>query len=327
MMTTTRTPMVALRPGPALTDGYGRTMRKLRLSLLDACNFRCAYCMPAEPQFLPWASLLTPAEIVATCTELVRLGITQIRLTGGEPTLRRDFDEIALALSGLPLEKLGLTTNAFLLDQKLELLADTRCRHINISLDSLQPARFAAITGSDSLIRVRANALAAHARGFHVKVNVVVVRGCNDDELLDFAAFSAEHGIPVRFLELMKIGPRYREFDRLFVPADEMLQRLERTHALVPVTVSADSTSFVFRTPAGAELGFIASESRPFCGDCSRLRLSANGFLRACLMSEHGLNVRGLPPARLREAVGAVMRLKPGGRLPHIEQAMYQIGG
>lgn len=310
-----------------LVDGCGRTMRKLRVSLVDACNFRCFYCMPDQPKFMPYSALLTAAEITDVCRELNRLGITQVRMTGGEPTLRRDFEDIVRGLSALPLEKLGLTTNGMLLDQHLDFLAGTACRHLNVSLDSLRPERFAGITRSGSFEAVRANIVAAAQRGFRVKVNVVVCRGTNEDELLDFADFSAAHGVPVRFLELMRIGPRHADFGRLFVSADEMIATLAARCRLVPVAVEPDSTSFVYRTQHGAELGFIASESRPFCGTCSRLRLSANGHLRACLMSERGINVRGLEPGRLLQVVRAVMAMKPDGRLPHVEQAMYQIGG
>jgi GTP 3',8-cyclase len=308
-------------------DGYGRTIRKLRMSLLDACNFRCFYCMPEQPKFTPYPALLTAGEIVATCRELCRLGITEMRMTGGEPTLRRDFNDIVRGLSALPLTRLGLTTNAFLLHTRLDVLERTNCRHINISLDSLRADRFAEITRTNHYDVVVRNILAARDRGFRVKLNVVVCRGINDDEVGDFVDFSAAHGIPLRFLELMKIGPRHQDFDALFVPADEMIATITARHTLVPVAVEQDSTAFVYRTRGGAEVGFIASESKPFCGSCSRLRLSANGHLRACLMSERGLNVRGLSPAQLRQALYAVMSMKPGGRLPHVEQPMYQIGG
>jgi GTP 3',8-cyclase len=308
-------------------DGYGRTIRKLRISLLDACNFRCFYCMPEDPQFMPFSSLLTADEIVSTCRELNLLGITEMRMTGGEPTVRRDFDSIVQGLSRLPLTRLGLTTNALLLDQKLDMLAESRCHHINISLDSLRPHRFREITRTDHFAAVVRNVFAARTRGFRVKLNVVVCRGTNDDELLDFVDFSASNDIPVRFLELMRIGPRHHEFGRMSVTADEMIATIAARHHLERVPVAADSTAFVFRTAHGAEIGFIASESQPFCDSCSRLRLSASGHLRACLMSERGMNVRGLSPAQLRQTLYAVMSMKPAGRITHVDQAMYQIGG
>jgi GTP 3',8-cyclase len=321
------TTLQAPQPPTSLRDGFGRSIRKLRISLIDACNFRCFYCMPEQPKFKPFSALLTAGEIVGICSQLNRFGLSHMRMTGGEPTLRGDFDAIVRGLSELPLTKLGLTTNGFLLHQKLDLLADSACRHINLSLDSLRADRFQRITGTTHFERVRRNILAARARDLQVKLNVVVCRGTNDDELLDFVAFSAAHGIPVRFLELMKIGPRFREFGSLFVSADEMMETIRSRHDLRPLPVEADSTSFVFRTEHGAEIGFIASESRPFCSSCSRLRLSATGHLRACLMSERGLNVRGLSAEQLQSALRAVMGMKPGGRLPHVEQAMYQIGG
>jgi GTP 3',8-cyclase len=314
-------------PMTSPVDGFGRTIRKLRISLLDACNFRCFYCMPEQPKFMPYSALLTADEIVGTCRELNRLGITEMRMTGGEPTLRRDFDDIVRGLSELPLTKLGLTTNAFLLDTRLDVLASTNCRSINISLDSLRPDRFATITRTPHYDVVVRNILAARDRGFRVKLNVVVCRGTNEDELEDFVEFSATHGVPVRFLELMKIGPRHGDFEAMFVPADEMIAAIAARHALHAVAVENDSTAFVYRTDHVAEIGFIASESKPFCDACSRLRLSATGHLRACLMSERGLNVRGLSPAQLRQALYAVMGMKPPGRLTHVEQPMYQIGG
>jgi GTP 3',8-cyclase len=312
--------------GP-LVDGYGRTIRKLRISLLDACNFRCFYCMPPDPVFMPWVSLLPASEIVAISRELNRLGIREMRLTGGEPTVRRDFDAIVRGLSELELDSLGLTTNGLLLDTKLDLLESSACRSINVSLDSLRPDRFAGITGMPRFGAVHANILRARDRGFRVKVNVVVCRGTNEDELVDFANFSAREGITVRFLELMRIGPRHRDFEALSVTAAEMIAALSERFRLEPVEVAADSTAFVYRTDHGAQLGFIASESRPFCGDCSRLRLSATGHLRACLMSERGLDVRGLSPEQLRRALHAVMAMKPAGRPGHVAQPMYQIGG
>lgn len=312
---------------PALVDPCGRRIRKLRVALTEACNFRCFYCMPEEPTFQPFSRLLRPAEFVDICGRLVTLGITQLRITGGEPTLRPDFETIMEGLSALPVEKLGITTNGFMLTDVLPFLADTRCRHINVSLDSLQPLRFQSITRADRFEAVRDGILKAREMGFPVKINTVVSRGVNDHELGDFVAFSATHGIPVRFLEFMKVGPKLREQERLFVSASEMIERLRRDHHLTPRRMEADSTSFNFVTDDGAEIGFIASESRPFCAACSRLRLSATGHLRACMMSERGVNVRHLPPEDYPAVLAEVMAMKPTGRLESVAEGMYQIGG
>lgn len=310
-----------------LVDPVGRTMRKLRVSLTDACQYRCFYCMPEHATFTRNADLLTPAEYGTICGELVARGIEELRVTGGEPTVRPEFREIMTVLSHLPARRLSLTSNGQLLGRHLDFLQDIGCTHVNISLDSLDAGRFERITRGGDFRTVMACIEDAQARGFTLKVNAVVFRGINDDELPDFARWSAAAGIEVRFLEFMKIGPAHgTTFDR-FVPADEMIARLEPLFTLDPVTVAPDSTSFVFSTPEGARLGFIASESKPFCGTCSRLRLSATGTLRSCLMSERGVKLRGVAAAGYEDVLRAVMAMKPTGRLDHVDQAMHEIGG
>ena len=312
---------------PVLTDPHGRWIRKLRVSLTDVCNFRCTYCMPAHVRFQPSATLLPPDALVAMCAGLVEAGIGQIRLTGGEPLARREFREIASGIAALPLEKLGLTTNGYWLEDHLPFLADIGCRHLNVSLDSLRPDRFEAITRTPFFERVHRAVLRAKEMGFPVKVNVVLIRDANSDEVEDFVAFSAAQGIPVRFLEYMKIGPQRGHHDALFVSAGEVIERLRQRYALTPLDADADATAFSFRTDGGAEIGFIASESRPFCHTCSRLRLSARGKLRACLMSEEGESLQGVPPERYPDVLARVLPLKPYHRLPEIAQPMHEIGG
>jgi cyclic pyranopterin phosphate synthase len=163
--------------------------------------------------------------------------------------------------------------------------------------------------------------------GFEVKVNAIVFRGMNDGELPAFSEFSARHGVEVRFLELMKVGPADARHAELFVPAAEMLERLREREELIPERTPVDATAFVFRTPAGGRLGFIASETKPFCGACSRLRLSATGRLRSCLFSEAGAELRGRDPLDYPEILREVMALKPAGRPARILQPMNQIGG
>jgi cyclic pyranopterin phosphate synthase len=230
-------------------------------------------------------------------------------------------------LARIPWGKFSLTTNGYLLGGKLPLLRDLGCRHLNVSLDSLEEDRFRAITGSAHFREVLAAILKAKDMGFEVKVNAIVFRGLNDGELPDFLRFSSRHGVEVRFLELMRVGPAAGEHGGRFVPAGEMIERLRAEAELIPVDAPADSTSFGFRTPDGARIGFIASESKPFCGACSRLRLSATGKLRACLFSEAGVELRGRDPLDYPEILQEVMALKPTGRLPRILQPMNQIGG
>ncbi|MDT0631561.1 GTP 3',8-cyclase MoaA [Rubrivirga sp. S365] len=312
---------------PVLTDPHGRRIRKLRVQLTDVCNFRCTYCMPLSVRFQPSATLVPPDELVAMVAGLVGEGVTQVRLTGGEPFSRREFQEIAEGVGALPLQKYGLTTNGHRLAEHLPLLDAVGCRHVNVSLDSLRAERFEAITRTPFFDRVVGALLEAKAAGFPVKVNCVLIRGANDDEVEDFLAFSARHGIPVRFLEYMKIGPQRGEHDRLFVSAGEIIDRLRQRHALVPVGAEPDATAFSFRTDDGAEVGFIASESRPFCATCSRLRLTARGHLRACLMSEDGRDLRGVPPEHYAAVLTDVMAMKPTGRIEEIAQPMHEIGG
>lgn len=310
-----------------LVDAHGRQIHKLRVQLTDACNFRCFYCMPLTPEFLPSSELLSSNELINLCAALVDFGIDEIRVSGGEPTLRKDFEEIIDGLSGLSLRKLGLTTNGFLLETKLDFLKQTQCQHINISLDSLRVERFYKITRTGHFEKVYKAVLQAKAQGFKVKVNTVVMRGINDDEIMDFVRFSAEHDIEVRFLELMKIGCANIHHNLNFMPARQVIKRIEEFESLLPQPVARDSTAFNFTTSSGARIGFIASESQSFCSSCSRLRLTATGKLRACIMSESAVNLRGVPQGQFPEILRTVLKMKPWSRIDYIEQPMYQIGG
>ncbi len=310
-----------------LIDPHGRSIHKLRVQINDACNFRCFYCMPQRAQFTPSQNLLSPLELMEICSNLVELGIDEMRISGGEPTLRKDFCEIVKGLSELPVARLGVTTNGFFLKNKLSVLKKTKCQHINISLDSLNHANFGLITKTNYFQEVLNNVLLSKHMGFRVKVNMVVLRGINDHEIFDFIAFSARHNIEVRFLELMKIGPYYKNHARLFVSAQELIKKIEEREILEPQSVNCDSTSFNFSTSSGAVIGFIASESQPFCGFCSRLRLTATGKLRACIMSEAEINLRHVPKEKYLQILQSALRMKPMDRIDHIQQPMYQIGG
>ncbi len=310
-----------------LVDNYGRVMHKLRVQLTDACNFRCFYCMPPDARFLSSSGCLRVPELIGICSALVDLGIDEIKLSGGEPTIRKDFDDIVHSLSDLPLKKLGVTTNGFCLEEKLSVLKDTRCQHINVSLDSLREEGFQAITQANHFRNVYRGILSAQAMGFHLKVNIVLMRGVNDQEVFDFLEFSRKHNIEVRFLELMKIGCARLNHERHFIPAKEIIEKIEERHPLTPLSVNMDSTAFNFVTDHGARVGFIASESQPFCGFCSRLRLTASGILRSCLMSEKGISLRGKDRSQYPEILKSVIALKPMDRLEKIDQPMYQIGG
>lgn len=310
-----------------LTDQYGRVMRKLRVSLTDACNYSCFYCMPSSAIFTPKGLLLEPDEYGRLCKALVDVGIEEIRLTGGEPTVRPEFRKIIEALDALPLRRRGITSNGHLLERHLDFLKDHGWYNLNISLDSLDPGRFDTITGGGDFLTVMASIEKASALGFRVKINTVVMQGVNEDELTDFATWSALTGIEVRFLEYMRIGPNLgRHADRFF-SADEMLTRLMLDFNLTSVPAEYDSTALLFKTDCGARLGIIASESKAFCGTCSRLRLSSTGILRACLMSPGGKSIRHTPRSELAGAFEEVMSMKPIKHPEHNPQPMFALGG
>ena len=310
-----------------LIDPHGRHIHKLRLSLLDACNFRCLYCMPQNPRFLPSSQLMTPKEIIHLVRILVDLGIDEIRVTGGEPTLRPDFLPIILELSSLRLKKLALTTNGIHLSPLLTSLCQTKCRSINISLDSLDETNFLKITGSPHQKKVMEAVLKAKEAGFHIKINVVLMKGINDHEIEDFVEFSKKHDMEVRFLELMKIGQARNHFTRHFFPAKKIVERLGNLSSLIPVVLPTDSTSFNYRLTNGAHIGIIASESRPFCKGCSRLRLSAEGQLRPCLMIDGGENLKNKTISEIKKILLKTMTMKPTDRIDEVVQPMNQIGG
>jgi len=276
-----------------LIDPHGRRVRKLRLSLTDRCNLRCHYCMPVDTKFMDPAKYLSPDEITEIVQDLVDYGLEEVRLTGGEPLMRKSFAEIVSRLSRLPLKKLALTTNGIFLDQYFDVLKANGVLSLNVSLDSLDAENFKRITHGDHFPKVIANIERAVREGFHVKVNAVAMRGVNDHELLDFVAFSVKHQIEVRFLELMRIGYACGTQATQYISAAEMMERLKAHHELKPVMQALDSTSFNFLTETGAQIGFIASESQAFCGQCSRWRLSADGVLRACLLKDDGRTIRG----------------------------------
>ena len=318
--------LAAMPRSDVLTDSHGRILRKLRISITEACNLRCRYCMPQNAKFAPHDELVPPDELVEIARGLVDLGIDSIRITGGEPTLRPEFPEIARGLCGLGVD-VGLTTNGFRLAELAQDLARFGLQGANVSLDSLSPDNFRRLARGGSLDTVLAGIRAAQDAGLSVKINMVVMRGWNDHEIEAFHDFSVEHDVEVRFLELMRIGEALAFFDERFFPASEMLSRLQAHSPLHEIPVDHDATAFRRVSEAGARLGFIASESRPFCSGCSRLRLSAKGALRSCLFKEDSVSLRGVSRQNLSNVVRQVVDLKPLGRITSIGQAMHTIGG
>lgn len=310
-----------------LIDDHGRRIRKLRVSLTDKCNLRCHYCMPVNQTFMDESKYLSPNEITEIVKELAGLGLEEVRLTGGEPLMRKSFAEIVDKLGALELKKLALTTNGIFLDKYLDVLKANRVFYLNISLDSLNEENFKKITFGNYLKKVVNNIKLASEAGFVVRVNTVMMKGVNDHEVFDFVKLSEDLGIEVRFLELMRIGFACGEQKDQFISAKEMIDRIKPKMELKNVISPLDSTSFNFVTSTGAQIGFIASESQPFCGQCSRWRLSADGILRACLLKDDGKNIRELSPENRIEMYRALLGLKPAMRPIEVSHHMNAIGG
>ncbi|MDP2361866.1 MAG: radical SAM protein [bacterium] len=311
-----------------LVDSHGRRLRKLRVSLTESCNLRCFHCMKEDLPVAPPFAWLPPDELEGIVARLAALGIDQVRLTGGEPTLRPELREIVARLGRLPLRRLGITSNGVLLAPLLPELQAAGLGNLNLSLDSLDAATFARISGSPDHALVLRTLDQAIALGLETKLNVVLFRGLNDHEAPALVRFAEERGVAVRFLELMRIGPDQATNRRYFVSAAETLSLLRREgFRLRRRRAPADATALEYRTADGGRLGFIASETRPFCAACSRLRLSAAGVLRACLMREEGICLRGLADGDWPAVLRQVLAWKPQSRPSHIGQPMVRIGG
>jgi cyclic pyranopterin phosphate synthase len=282
-----------------LKDSYNRPIRDLRVSLTDRCNFRCFYCLPhGEPPIAPKEQMLSYEEIEYVCDIFVELGIEKIRLTGGEPMMRRDIETIIEKLSALKvkgLQDLALTTNGYFLPDRAQGLKDAGLDRITISLDSLKPDTFKQMTGVDVLDRVLAGIEAAkQARLEPIKINVVVVRNHNEEEVADFAAFARKHDVKMRFIEFMPLDSGHDWSRSDVVSGKEIYERINEQFPLVALDVfrgSETSSRYRFADGGRGEVGIIAPVTEPFCGACSRIRLTADGQIRTCLFStvEHSL--------------------------------------
>jgi len=279
-----------------LIDSFGRVHNNLRISVTDRCNLRCTYCMAEDVTFLERAELLSFEEIARFVRLVVPLGIDKIRLTGGEPLMRRDLPRLVRMLKEIPgLRDLGLTTNGILLAAAAQPLYDAGLRRINISLDALDPARFRLMARRDGVEKVIDGILAAKRAGFDpVKVNAVSIRGITEAEVVPLAQFARMHGVEMRFIEYMPIGADQWEREKVYF-AHEILEQLEREIApLVPVAdYDPRAPAMEFRyTDGGGRVGIIASISRPFCTSCNRVRLTADGKLRNCLFALDEVDIK-----------------------------------
>ncbi len=280
-----------------LKDSYGRAIRDLRISITDRCNFRCFYCMPKEAmEWQPKTEILSYEEIVYLTEIFVSLGITKLRVTGGEPMVRRDVESLIEQLAGIEgVEDLAMTTNAHFLRGRAQGLKDAGLERITVSLDSLTPDRFALLTGRNELAQVLDGIDAAIEAGLQpVKVNCVAIRGINDDQAIRFAQFAREKSVRVRFIEFMPLdnGKIWRR--EMVVPGEELRKRIDAVYPLERVkseNLSETARRWRFADGALGEVGFINPVTQPFCGHCSRIRLTADGMIRTCLFStvEHNL--------------------------------------
>jgi GTP 3',8-cyclase len=279
-------------------DQRGRPLRSVRISVTDRCNLRCEYCMPDSGyEWLPRGDLLSFEEIVHIVDALVRLGVRTVRLTGGEPLLRRDLASLVAALSSRQgIDEVALSSNGVLLTSHLAALVAAGLRRVNVSLDTLRPERFAALTRRGSLGDVLQGIAAAAAR-IPVKLNAVVMRGTNDDEIVALVEYARSVGAEMRFIEYMDVGGASRWAAARVVPMAQTLARLEERYGpVVPVSAHGSAPARRFLLADGTIVGIIASTTRPFCGDCDRARLTADGRWYQCLYAADGLDLR----ARLR---------------------------
>jgi len=337
-----------------LLDAFGRPLRNLRLSVTDRCNLRCEYCMPEEDYvWLPREDMLHFEEISTLVDVFLALGVDRLRLTGGEPLLRRDLSTLVRMLADRPgLADLAMTTNGILLADQVDDLHAAGVRRVTVSLDSLRRDRFVALARYDELDRVRAGIQAASRVYGGLKIDTVVIKGVNDDELVDLIEFGKTVNGEVRFIEYMDVGGATRWGPERVLSRREMLERLAGHYGTIePIVEATSAPADRYRLPDGAVFGIISSTTEPFCRDCDRSRLTADGMWYLCLYAARGIDLRaairgGASPAELQAIVtdawrartdrGAEIRLALGDRRafvplrslrqdPHLE--MHTRGG
>ncbi|MGC0418098.1 GTP 3',8-cyclase MoaA [Embleya sp. AB8] len=334
-------------PGPAPTEGplvdtFGRVASDVRISVIDKCNLRCTYCMPAEG--LPWLSkdaILTVDEIDRLATLFHRLGVRDFKITGGEPTVRRELPEIVRRVCALPDVDVSVTTNGLLLDRLAAPLRAAGLRRITVSCDSLLRHRYAAMTRRDAFDALTRGLSAAKEAEFAlVKINCVVIRGENDDEAVAFARLARDGGFDVRFIEYMPLDAEQAWERGKVVPAEETRAAVAAAFPLVAETQDSPQPASAYRFADGApgSIGFIPSVTNPFCGTCNRMRVTAEGSFRVCLFALEETDLRaalrsGADDAELERLVReALWRKWPGHKINHPDfvrpaRSMSMIGG
>ena len=297
-------------------DTFQRPLKDLRISVTDRCNFRCTYCMPLdEYEWIERAEILTYEEIARLAALFVGLGVDKIRLTGGEPLLRKNLNQLVGKLFLLPgIKDLCLTTNAALLAPQVTALKASGLRRVNVSLDTLQPEKFRRMTKRGELGRVLEGLFAAKSQGFGpIKINAVIEKGVNDDEIIDLVEFARDNGFAMRFIEYMDVGNSNQWTSAKMVSKKEILERISARYPLREVgrdQGSAPSIDYEF-VDGGGDMGVIASVTEPFCGSCTRARLTADGKMVTCLFSQQGHDLKtpmrsGASDQQLRDSIASI---------------------
>ena len=305
----------------ALIDDFGRRVRYVRISVTDRCDFRCVYCMSEEMTFLPRAQVLTLEELALVARAFVELGVEKVRLTGGEPLVRRDIDQLVEQIGTLPgLRDFAMTTNGASLPKLARRLREAGLTRLNISLDSLDPERFRQLTRTGDLARVIDGIRAAREAGFaRIKLNAVILKGRNDDEVIDLVEFARREGLDISFIEEMPLGDvSDHRRDETYCSSDEVQALIETRYPLTPTTESTLGPSRYFRmADSETRVGFISPHSHNFCATCNRVRVTVEGRLLLCLGNEHSVDLRRVLRAHpgnidaLKRAIVAAMPLKP----------------
>ncbi|MBM3132598.1 MAG: GTP 3',8-cyclase MoaA, partial [Chloroflexi bacterium] len=294
-----------------MADSFARPINYLRISVTDRCNLRCTYCMPSEGIApLPHEDILRYEEILIVARAAAELGISKVRLTGGEPLVRTDLKELVALLAAVPgIDDIALTTNGVLLARYARELKEAGLKRVNVSLDSLQPEKFKRITRLGNIAEVLGGIERARSAGLQpIKINAVTMRGVNDDEIIDFARRTVEDGWHVRFIEFMPVGERRNEAERRFISIGEIAERIQTLGALEPHKLPGNGPARYYRLPgASGTIGFISPVSEHFCFQCNRLRLTAEGKLRPCLLSDDEIDLRG--PIRHGASTDEIKRL------------------
>jgi cyclic pyranopterin phosphate synthase len=304
-----------------LIDRFGRQINYLRVSITDRCDFRCVYCMAEEMTFLPRAQILTLEEIYALAKAFTELGVDTIRVTGGEPLVRKGALELLAKIGRLPgLRELLLTTNGSQLRSKAQALKDAGVKRLNISLDSLKPERFRQLTRTGDLQSVLDGIAAAKAAFFErIKINAVILKNRNHDEVADLVQFAADQDIDISFIEEMPLGTiRHHDRAEAFYCSDQIKEDLQRRFTLLPTTEKTGGPSKYFRVAGSAtRVGFISPHSHNFCASCNRVRLTVEGRLLLCLGNEHSVDLKRILRANpgnaeiLQQALIDAMQIKP----------------